>query len=86
MLRAGEVPYQAIIFLSRKNPPVGPPSSRVAIQTAVSAPSAVDRSASAPPISVRTHPGHIEFTRMFVPIDSYARTRVTAFRAAFEIR
>jgi len=53
MLRTGEVPYQAIIFLSRKNPPVGPPSSRVAIQTAVSAPSAGDRSASAPPISVQ---------------------------------
>lgn len=28
-----------------------------------------------PPMSVRTHPGHIEFTRMFAPIVWCVKTR-----------
>src|SRR3954452_9401633 len=78
------VGYQGIGSRLRKNPPVGPSSGRVASQTAVSAPSSTDRGAPAPPMSVRTHPGHIEFTR--IRGCSFDRIRVRAFRAAFEVR
>ncbi len=51
--------YQLMFFRSRKNPPVGPASGSVANQIAVSAPSSGDRFAPAPPIRVRTQPGHM---------------------------
>src|SRR5215203_3106388 len=49
---------------SRKKPPVGPLFGSVAAQTGVSAPSSTERVAPDPPMSVRTHPGQTELTRM----------------------
>src|SRR4051794_30814688 len=46
---------------SRKKPPVGPSSGRVAAHVIVSAPSSTERGAPAPPMSVRTQPGQTEF-------------------------
>ena len=78
--------YQGIGLRSRKNPPVGPPSGRSASQTGVSAPSSTDFAAFFPPMSVRTHPGWTEFTKMPELLSSSARMRVTAFTAVLVIR
>ncbi len=48
--------------LSRKRPPLGPSSNRVAAQTIPVAPSSTRRP-SLPPISVATHPEHTALTR-----------------------
>src|SRR5262249_40160698 len=76
--------YQGISRRWRKKPPVGPPSGRVASQTAVSAPFSTGTVAFGPPISVLTQPGHMALTRMLVPRSSSAKMRVRAFRAPFE--
>src|SRR6185369_12347982 len=78
--------YHAIALRSRKNPPVGPLSGRVASQSAVSAPFSTDRFAPRPPIAVRTHPGSTEFIRIPIPSLSAARTRVTTLIPAFDKR
>jgi mannosyltransferase len=67
---------------SRKNPPVGPSSGRSTAQSTLAAPSATERGAAGPPMSVRTHPGQVALTRIPVPRRSAARTRVIAFSAA----
>jgi hypothetical protein len=51
--------HQAIVLRSRKKRPLRVSGAAVASQTAVSAPSSTERVALAPPISVRTQPGHI---------------------------
>ena len=62
--------YPLIILLlgigwpSRKKPPLGPSSGRVAAQTMPEAPSSTVRSALEPPISVRTQPGQTELTKI----------------------
>jgi hypothetical protein len=58
----GENPYQSIRCLFLKKPPFGPSSGNVASQTMVSAPSWTLSEAAAPPILVRTQPGHAAFT------------------------
>ena len=58
----------------------------VASQIAVSAPSSTERRACGPPRSVLTQPGHMAFTRTAFSPSSLARTRVSAFRPAFETR
>ena len=50
----------------------------------ISKSASTERGAPRPPMSVRTQPGHIEFTR--IPPSSLARIRVRAFRPLFEIR
>ena len=62
-----EAPLQAhhpMTLRSLRNFPLKVCGASVASQTAVSAPSSTDRVAFAPPISVRTHPGHITLTAM----------------------
>jgi len=62
-----EAPFQAhhpMTLRSLRNFPLKVCGASVASQTAVSAPSSTDRVAFAPPISVRTHPGHITLTAM----------------------
>ena len=54
--------YQGIAIRSRKKPPLGPSSARVASQTKVSTASSGERGAPAPPMSVLTHPGHMALT------------------------
>jgi Transposase, Mutator family len=54
-------PHHGIGRPSRKNPPVGPPSGKVAAQTIPAAPSSTGRPPR-PPMSVATHPGHTAFT------------------------
>ena len=78
--------YQGIGSRFRKKPPVGPSSGRVASQTAVSAPSSTERGALLPPMSVRTHPGHIELTRIPFAPSSWERILVRALSAVFETR
>ena len=51
--------HHPMTLRSRKNFPLNVCGASVASHTAVSAPSSTDRAALAPPISVRTHPGHI---------------------------
>jgi hypothetical protein len=51
--------HHPMTLRSRKNFPLNVCGASVASHTAVSAPSSTDRVALAPPISVRTHPGHI---------------------------
>src|SRR6185312_3534885 len=75
--------YHCSGFPSRKKPPVGPLSGRVAAQTIPAAPSLMDRGAPAPPISVATQPGHTAFTRIRAPRSSPASVRVKALRPAF---
>src|SRR5829696_7985795 len=78
--------YQGIGRRSRKKPPVGPLSGRVAAQTGVSAPSSTERVAPDPPMSVRTQPGQTELTRIPLPRSSEARMRVSTFKPALERR
>src|SRR4029078_543572 len=78
--------HHGIDFRSRKNWPVGPLEGNSDSHTAVSAPSSTVRGASSPPMSVRTQPGLIEFTRMPSPATSAASVLVSAFKAALETR
>src|SRR5690349_5362296 len=81
------IPYHWVIFLSKKKPPVGPPSGNVANQTAVSAPSSTDLGAVEPPISVRTHPGSTAFISMLTApslLSSFANIIVKTFKLAFD--
>lgn len=77
----GTRPHQSICLRSRKNPPVGPFSSSVASQMAVSAPSSGDLEAADPPMRVRTQPGHIAFT-LTLRGNVLADATVKAFKAA----
>src|SRR5689334_2983079 len=83
-LTDGDHHYQSILSLSRKNPPLGPPSGNVASQTAMSAPSSTDLGAFRPPMSVLTQPGHIAFTSTFVPLNSVASITVNALRLVLD--
>ena len=83
---ASQPRYQGIGSRSRKKPPLGPSSGRVASQTAVSAPSSTERGALSPPIRVLTQPGQRELTRIPEPASSAASTRVRALSAVFETR
>ena len=65
---------------------MGPLFGRVAAQTGVSAPSSTERVAPDPPMSVRTHPGQTELTRMPLPRNSEARMRVRTFKPTLETR
>ena len=56
------IPYHPMDLRSRKNFPLSFGDASVANHIAVSAPSSTDREALAPPMSVRTQPGHIEYT------------------------
>src|SRR4051794_23619036 len=75
-------PHHSMGFRSRKKPPVGPLSGRVASQTAVSAPSSGLLVAPSPPIRVRTQPGHIALTLTEDGSSLESRT-VSALSAAF---
>ena len=56
-----EIPgYHGIVFLSRRNLPLKDCGASAASQTIPDAPSATERVAFAPPISVRTQPGQTE--------------------------
>ena len=78
--------YQGIGSRSRKKPPRGPSSGSVASQTGVSAPSSTDRRAACVPMSVRTHPGQTELTRMFSSESSAVSMRVSTFNPVFDTR
>ena len=73
--------HQAIGLRLRKKPPEGPSSPSVASQIAVSAPSSGDFVAPAPPMRVRTHPGHMAFTLTLAGMDRATET-VSAFSVA----
>ena len=77
--------YHGAGLPSKKNPPVGPLSGNVAAHTIPFAPSSTGRPPP-PPISVATHPGSTELTKIPVAAESSsaARIRVNAFRAALE--
>src|SRR5260370_8042191 len=76
--------YQGIGWRSWKNPPVGPPSGRVANQTIVSVPCSTERDAAGPPMRVRTQPGSTAFTSTLDPRAASPTIRVRAWMAAFE--
>jgi hypothetical protein len=78
--------YQKISFLSRKNPPLGPSSGKVANQTGVSAPCAGLSGACGPPISVFTQPGQAEFTRILSLLTWLATNAVRLLTAFLESR
>ena len=84
--QSGGLNYHGIRWRSRKNPPVGPLSGRVASHTGVSAPCATLRGACLPPMSVLTHPGQAELTRILDPRVTLANRAVIAFNNVFEIR
>jgi hypothetical protein len=77
------IDYHGIGFRSRKNPPFGPTSERVASHTSVSTASSGERGAPEPPMSVLTQPGHmaLTFTSPRTARDTFT---VKAFRAALE--
>src|SRR6516162_8820813 len=77
--------HQGMTLRSRTNFPVRSSGASRASHTAVSAPCATSRSAFAPPMSVLTQPGQTELTATVLR-SSAARTPVTAFNAAFEMR
>jgi hypothetical protein len=62
--KALQLAYHAIGGPSRKKPLVGPSDGRVAAQTTPEAPSLMLRVALGPPMSVFTHPGQTELTKM----------------------
>ena len=73
--------HQSVAFRSRKNPPLGPFSGKVASQIAVSAPSSGERLAASPPMRVRTQPGHMLLALTFCG-RFLERESVRAFNAA----
>src|SRR5438477_2406550 len=77
--------HHAIGRRSLKKPPVGPSSGSVASQTVVSTPCRTDRGADGPPISVRTQPGSTELASTPRTRYVWARMRVNAFSAAFDM-
>src|ERR1043166_10277596 len=77
--------HHGISFRSRKNLPVSSRGAAVASHTIVSAPSATERGAFGPPMSVRTQPGQTEFTPMPLLRNAAASWRVTALSAVFEM-
>src|ERR1041384_5389964 len=77
--------YHGDGFPSKKNPPVGPLSGNVAAHTIPFDPSSTGRPPPPlPPISVDTHPGSTELTKIPVSRSSAARIRVNALRAVLE--
>src|SRR5262245_14658025 len=76
--------YQGITLRSRQNLPVSFCGASAASQTMPEAPSATERVAFAPPISVRTHPGQTELMAKFG--NAAASCTVTPFRAVFEMQ
>ena len=76
--------YQGITFRSLKNLPVIDCGASDANHTTPEAPSATERVAFEPPISVRTQPGHTEFTANFG--SAAASCAVTPFNAVFEMQ
>src|SRR6266487_5865044 len=76
--------YQGITFRSLKNLPVIDCGASDANHTTPEAPSATERVAFEPPISVRTQPGHTEFTANFG--NAAASCTVTPLSAVFEMQ
>jgi hypothetical protein len=76
--------YQPIGWRSPHMPPVGPSSGSSASHTGVSAPSSIERSASAPPMRVRTQPGQQALTSTPLPARSFASCTVSMLSAAFD--
>src|SRR5205085_8903204 len=74
--------YQGMTLRSFTNLPVRSCGASVASQTIVAAPSATDRVAPSPPMSVRTQPGQTLFTAHFGR--AAASWTVTPFNAVFE--
>src|SRR5580693_10722610 len=75
--------YQGSGLPSRKKPPVGPESGRVAAQTTLAAPSATGRPPG-PPMSVATQPGQTALTRIPAGRSPAASVRVSAFSPALD--
>ena len=69
------ISYHSICFPSKKKPPVGPSSGNVEAHTIPFTPSSTGPPPR-PPISVATHPGSIEFTKIPVPKSSAANLQV----------
>src|SRR5437868_13171558 len=69
---------------SLQNFPVSFCGASAASHTIPAAPSATERVALAPPMSVRTQPGHTEFTAKFG--NAAANCEVTPFSAVFEMQ
>src|SRR4051794_32363174 len=76
--------YQAISRRLRKNFPVTSWGASSANQTAVSAPSSTESVAFGPPMSVRTHPGHMELTAMWSARSASASMIVKPLSASFD--
>ena len=76
--------HQGMTFLSLQNFPVSFCGASQASHTMPDAPSAIDRVAFEPPISVRTQPGQTEFTADFG--SAAASCEVTPFNAVFEMQ
>jgi hypothetical protein len=78
--------HQGMGFPSRKKPPDGPLSGRVAAQSTLAAPSVIGRAPiSSIPGAVAVRPGATELTRMPVPSSSAASLEVRALTAALEM-
>src|SRR5260370_35427385 len=69
--------YQGSGWRQWKNPPVGPPSGRVANHTIVSAPSSTERAAAGPPMRVPTQRGPPALTSRLDPRSVTATMRTT---------
>ena len=82
-VQPGRAAHQGSGRPSRKKPPVGPLSGRVAAHTRPAAPAETGRP-PAPPMSVATQPGQTAFTRKRSARSSAASIRVRAFSAALE--
>src|SRR4051812_49479349 len=67
---------------SRNTPPVGPDGGSLHAQRTEAAPFATGRGAPGPPLSVRTQPGSVAFTRIARGRNSSAKSRVMAFSVA----
>src|SRR5215471_21368608 len=76
--------HQGISLRSRRNLAVRSCGASLASHTMVSAPSSTERLAFWPPISVRTQPGHTEFTANFG--NAAASCTVTPLSAVFEMQ
>src|SRR6184192_2304294 len=76
--------HHGISLRSRRNLPVRACGASLASHTIVSAPSSTERFAFSPPMSVRTQPGHTEFTANFG--NAAASCTVTPFNAVFEMQ
>ena len=71
-------------FPSLKKPPVGPSFSNAAAQTIPRAPLLLNGVQIAPPMSVRTHPGHTAFTFIPYSLSFSANWMVGTFNAALD--